>query len=143
MKKAVKLDMKEQYKRNDIALKEARLSPKRRFLLKLAPFIGFLLFLTLMFSDFYEWGDGDISAVSSAVWQLYTTDKKMVQITDQPLKYLTLTKHVNKGMFVETMQQDGWTYLEGYSFERNGQTVQIDIEMETRDIAIVQIYRGE
>ena len=91
-------------------------------------------------SDFYEWGDGDIPAVSSAVWQLYVKDEKMVQITEQPWKYLTLNKHVNKGKFVETMETDGWTHVEGYFFERNSQIVQIDIETKTRDIAIIQVH---
>lgn len=133
----MKNDINEQYRRNNLALREARLSPKRRFLLRLAPVVGVLGFLYLAFSDFYEWGDGDVSAVSVAIWQLYTSDKKMVQITEEPLKYLTLEQYVDDGI-IETMDQDGWYYLGDNLFERNGQKISVDINFVTREFVIVE-----
>lgn len=139
----VKNDLNEQYRRNDIALRETRQSPKRRFLLRFAPFIGILGFLSPMYFDFYQWGDGDISAVSAAVWQLSTSDKKMVQISEKPLKYLTLREHVDRNEIIETMNQDSWHYSDDGLFERNGQKIRVEVKIENRQFAILQCYIEE
>ncbi|MGE7111528.1 hypothetical protein [Lysinibacillus sp. NPDC047702] len=117
----MKNDIKEQYKKNSLALRNARLSSKRRLLIIFSIFMGFAGMLSLMFSDFYEWGDGGVSAVTVAVWQLYTSDKKMVKITEKPLKYLTLTKYVNENEIIETINQENWNYLNPLLFEKNRQ----------------------
>jgi hypothetical protein len=124
---------------NSLATKKR--SRKKLILLKLSPLFGVLGFLFNMLWDFSTWNNGAILPVVNAVWEIDSSDDKMVQISDSPIRYLTLKKHViGMAETIETMEHHGWNYLGNDIYEKDKETMIIDVETVGRHWAILHFY---
>jgi len=117
-------------------------SRRKKLILGLLPLTGFLIVLFGISYDLYVIGEGNISPVSKAAWELYSTDKKIVMFSELPEKYLVLTKNVDReDKLIETLKQHNWKHIENYKFKKNGFIVEIEIDIHGRQFAILELHK--
>lgn len=110
-----------QYKGNQYLIDVKKYSRKKILFLGILPILGFLAVILGITYDLYKMGEVNISPDSNAAWELYATDKNIVMFSEEPEKYLALTKNVgSEEKVIDTMKYHEWSHIGFYRFEKNG-----------------------
>lgn len=131
-----------QINENQRLMKVYNYSRRKKTLIGLLPFLGILIVILGVTYDLYTIGEGDISPVSKAAWELYSTDQKIVMFSEVPEKYLALTKNVDsENKLIETMKQYNWKHIENYNFIKNDIKIELGVEIYGRQFAILELHK--
>ncbi len=103
------------------------------FIFSVLLFVPFSIYL-----DLKEVGDGDVKAVSKALWNISDTSK-IEKFSNNPDKYITLTKYIrNNPLIINTMIKEGWKPIDQNTFQgENGDVVWLEEQILWRHWTII------
>lgn len=131
-----------QFNENQRSIKVYSYSRRKKILLGMLPFLGLLIVILGITYDLYTIGGGNISPVSKAAWELYSTDKKIVKFSEVPEQYLALTKNVeSEDKLLETMSHHNWKHIKNSKFLKNDIKVELDVYIYGRQFTILEYHK--